>query len=123
MTPVKLTELERLQIRNSETIRNVIVGKIMTQIAYLLGVPNGDTAWAKNRSLAAQIKRNPSMLFSDGGLMILIEFNLLGRSFDYKDSDTVGELEDQVHAFLNSNSRYDYLIADYFDSKTADFII
>jgi hypothetical protein len=100
MTPVTLTAFERADIKNSTLVRSKYIDEIVATIAFYLQTDNGNVAWAKARNFAVRMKKNPSMLLTDGDLMNVFEMCLLDRQFDKKDTDTVGTLEEQFFAYM-----------------------
>jgi len=129
MTPVKLTESERLAVRNSSAVKDAYIAKIMDAFAYFLATPaepiavNDFVTRAKSRHWAAEVKANPALLLNDSNLMMGLEFNLLARDYDFKDTDTVGSLDDQVLSYLNDNNHFAFLVDDYFASKGNLFLM
>jgi hypothetical protein len=121
MATVALTDAEKITLRSDTVLANTYREKIVIKAANYTGLTTGDVAWAKGRIWAASIENNSAILFGDPDIINVLMYNMAERSFLNKD-DTASGLTNQVIAYLNASSRFDFLVDDYFTLKTRSII-
>lgn len=121
MATVALTDSEKITLRSDAVLANTYREKIVIKAATYTGTNSGDVAWAKGRIWSASIENNSEILFGDPDIINVLMYNMAERAMLNKD-DTASGLTNQVIAYLNASSRFDFLVDDYFTLKTRNIV-